>query len=230
MYSKGAIQMNVLILNGSPRKKGNTATLLNHALQGVIAKGANAEVINLYDYTFKGCVSCFACKRKGSTTNGLCAYRDEITPILEKAQKADVIILGSPVYYDYPTSQFRAFIERLMFPVDPYMIDEVTKKRIRFLNKTIPVGIIYTMNCPEFYMQKVDYPTILGANEKAFSRLFGYSETLYSCDTYQYSDYSKYDCNLFDEKLKAEVRQKQFPVDCQNAFELGQRLVEKIMK
>lgn len=222
--------MNVLILNGSPRKKGNTATLLNHALQGVITKGANAEVINLYDYTFKGCVSCFACKRKGSTTNGLCAYRDEITPILEKAQKADVIILGSPVYYDYPTSQFRAFIERLMFPVDPYMIDEVTKKRIRFLNKTIPVGIIYTMNCPEFYMTKVDYPTILGANEKAFSRLFGYSETLYSCDTYQYSDYSKYDSNMFDEKLKAEVRQKQFPVDCQNAFELGQRLVENIVK
>jgi hypothetical protein len=70
----------------------------------------------------------------------------------------------------------------------------------------------------------------LGANERALSRLFGYCEALYSCDTYQDSDYSKYDSNMFDEKLKAKVREKQFPVDCQNAFELGQRLVEKVVK
>lgn len=222
--------MNVLLTNGSPRKGWNTATLLEKAQQGAVTAGADTEVVNLYDYTFQGCVSCFACKRKGSKTNGLCAYRDELTPVLEKAQKADVLILGTPVYFDYPTAQLRAFMERLMFPVDTYLFDEATMTRVRLLDKTVPVGMIYTMNCPEFFMSKVEYTTILGANEKALARLFGYCETLYSCDTYQYADYSKYEGNMFDEKRKAEVREKQFPVDCQKAFELGKILVDKATK
>lgn len=218
--------MNVQLFNGSPRNNWNTAQILNNAAEGAKSVGADTEIINLYDYTFTGCVSCFACKIKGSKTNGVCTYRDVIRPVLEKARKSDVIILGSPVYYDYPTAQMRAFMERLMFPVDPYMINVETKERIRFLDKTIPVGMIYTMNCPDFFMSEVNYPTILGANENALKRLFGYCETLYVCDTYQYMDYSKYDCNMFDEKHKAVVREKQFPVDCQKAFEMGKRLAE----
>lgn len=146
--------------------------------------------------------------------------------MLEKSQQADAIILGTPVYYDYPSAQMRAFMERLMFPVDTYMINLETKERIRLLDKTVPTGMIYTMNCPDFFMEKVAYPTILGANEKALERLFGYSETLYACDTYQYIDYSIYDGNLFNETLKAQTREKQFPLDCQKAFELGKKLTE----
>ena len=116
--------MRVLAFNGSPRKGWNTEKLLQKALEGARSVGAETELIQLYDQEFKGCVSCLACKRKNSTTNGLCAYRDTLTPILEKAQQADVLIVGSPVYYDYPTVQTRAFLERLMFPLDPYMVDE----------------------------------------------------------------------------------------------------------
>lgn len=216
--------MKVLAFNGSPRKGWNTEKLLQKALEGARSVGAETELIQLYDQEFKGCVSCLACKRKNSTTNGLCAYRDALTPILKKAQQADALIVGSPVYYDYPTAQTRAFLERLMFPLDPYMVDE-NGKRIRYLNKTVPTAIIYTMNCPEWLMEQIHYPTILGANEKAMDRLFGYCETLNSCDTFQYTDYAKYDCNLFDADKKAIQRDTQFPVDLENAFELGMRLV-----
>jgi hypothetical protein len=82
------------------------------------------------------------------------------------------------------------------------------------------------MNCSEDFMDKVDYRTILQHNESNTKRLLGYCETLYSCDTYQYKDYSKMDCNLFDEKKKAQQREKQFPIDLQNAYELGKRLTE----
>ena len=220
--------MNVLLVNGSPRKNFNTAKLLNKALEGAISAGADVEIINLYDYTFQGCLSCFACKIKSSKTNGLCAHKDELKPILAKAQKADVIILGTPVYYDYPTAQMRAFMERFMFPVDTYMINPETQERIRFLDKIVTTGIIYTMNCPEFLMKKIDYPTILNANGNALNRLFGYCETLYSYDTYQYTDYTKYACNIFDEKVKAEIKKRQFPLDCEKAFAMGKKLVEMV--
>ena len=220
--------MNVLAVSGSPRKNWNTEKLLWKALEGAEAVGAKTEFIRLYEQEFKGCVSCFACKKKNSTTNGLCAYQDRLTPILEKARQADALILGAPVYYDYPAAQLRAFLERLMFPVDPYMVDTATGTRLRYLNRTVPTAMIYTMNCPKWLLEKINYPMILGANEAALSRLFGYCETLYSCDTYQYADYGKYDCNMFDPVKKAEQREKQFPIDLQNAFELGKRLAEKV--
>ena len=50
----------------------------------------------------------------------MCAIRDELRPVLERAREADVLILGTPVYYSYPTGVMRSFMERLMFPVGTY--------------------------------------------------------------------------------------------------------------
>ena len=83
------------------------------------------------------------------------------------------------------------------------------------------------MNCPDCLMEKVDYPKLLGFTYTELGRLCGYNEMLYSCDTYQFSDYSRYDCNMFPEDKKREQREKQFPKDLQNAYELGKRLVEE---
>ena len=57
-------------------------------------------------------------------------------------------------------------------------------------------------------------------------RLYGYNEILYSCETYQFKDYSRYDMNLFDEKQRREHRDTQFPIDLQKAHDLGVRLTE----
>lgn len=120
-------------------------------------------------------------------------------------------------------AQTRAFLERLLFPVDTYLVDEAGN-RLRVLDKTVPTAMVYTMNCPEWYMEEVQYPTILGANEAALKRLFGYCETLYSCDTYQFSNYAKFACNMFSEAKKAAQKANQFPKDLDNAFALGKRL------
>ncbi len=71
--------MKVIAFNGSPRKEWNTATLLQHALQGAAAQGAETELIHLYDLTYTGCTSCFACKRKGGKSYARCAVQDGLT-------------------------------------------------------------------------------------------------------------------------------------------------------
>jgi len=215
----------VIILNGSPRKNFNTAKLLHEAQKGAESIGAETEYFNLYDYNFKGCMSCFACKRKGATTNCVCAIKDDLRPILEKCIKADALVIGSPVYFSYPTGVFRSFLERLLFPVHTYLVDKETGNLKSLRPKTIPVGVIFTMNCPEEMMEIYNYPTILEDNIKSLNHVFGYSEVLYSCDTYQFVDYSKYDIDLFDEKQKAKVRETQFPKDLEKAFEMGKNIL-----
>ena len=216
----------VIILNGSPRKNFNTAQMLKEAQKGAESVGAEVEYFNLYDYNFLGCRSCFACQRKGSTTEGICAIKDDIRPILEKCINADAIIIGTPVYFSYPTGVFRSFTERLLFANHTYMVDREKGGLKRRLDKTIPTGIIYTMNCPEELANQINYPIILGESVNNYKHIMGYAEGLYSYDTYQFSDYSKYHCDVFDEKHKAEVRETQFPKDLQKAFDLGKKLVE----
>ena len=216
----------VIVLNGSPRKNFNTAQLLKEAQKGAEAAGAEVEFYNLYDYNFLGCRSCFACQRKGSTTEGVCAIRDDIKPLLEKCINADAIIIGTPVYFSYPTGVFRSFTERLLFANHTYMVDKENGGLKRRLDKIIPTGVIFTMNCPEDLASKINYNVILGENVSTYNHIMGYAEGLYSYDTKQFVDYSKYNCDLFDEKLKTEVKEKQFPIDLQKAFELGKRLTE----
>ncbi len=214
----------VIILNASPRKNFNTAKLLKEAQKGAEAAGAEVEYFNLYDYNFLGCRSCFACQRKGSTTEGVCAIRDDIKPILEKCLNADAIFIGSPVYFSYPSGVFRSFMERLLFPNHTYMIDKVNGGLKRRLDKTIPTGIIFTMNCPEDMAENVNYPMLLGENVSVFNHIMGYAEALYVYDTYQFADYSKYNIDLFEESAKAKVRDEQFPVYLEKAFNLGKKL------
>ena len=223
---KGAKMKKVIILNASPRKNFNTAQMLKSAQKGVESTGAEVEYFNLYDYNFLGCRSCFLCQKKGSTTNNVCAIKDDIRPILEKCIQSDAIIIGSPVYFSYPTGVFRNFIERLMFANHTYIVDKVHGGCKSQLNRTIPVGVIFTMNCPENLAHQINYDTILDENIKSLNHVLGYAEGLYSYDTYQFSDYSKYNIDLFDEKAKAKQRDEQFPIDLEKAFDLGKRLTE----
>ena len=200
----------VIVLNASPRKNFNTAKMLKEAQKGAESVGAEVEYINLVDLNYKGCMSCFACKRKGSTTNGLCALKDDLRPVLEKILNADAVIIGSPIYYSFPTGMFRNLIERMLFAAGTYLKDEESGWTKRVLKRNIPVGLIYTMNVPEGMMKQFNYDTILGTTEQTVRTIFGYAETLNACDTYQFSDYSKYDCDVFDEKHKSEVRETKF--------------------
>jgi multimeric flavodoxin WrbA len=90
--------MKVLGINGSPRKGWNTHILTGEALKGAVAGGAETELTNLYDLTFKGCISCFECKRRGGPSLGRCAVKDELRPVLDKIDAGDALFLGSPIY------------------------------------------------------------------------------------------------------------------------------------
>ncbi|SMD15015.1 flavodoxin family protein [Sporomusa malonica] len=214
--------MNVLGINGSPRKNWNTATLLNKALEGAASQGATTELIHLYDLNFKGCISCFACKLKGGASYGKCAYQDDLTPVLEKIEKADAIILGSPIYFGNVTGEMRSLIERLAFQ---YLVYD--KNYSSLVEKKKPVGLIYTMNIREDMVKEWGYDRVFSANQMCFERLFGTTETLLATDTYQFSDYSKYVVTAFNEADKAKRRQEIFPTDCEKAFDMGARFVTK---
>ena len=218
--------MKALFVNGSPRKNWNTHKMLEQSMKGASDAGAECELVHLYDLSFKGCMSCFACKVKNSKTNGLCVIRDSLRPVLEKALESDVIVMGSPVYFSYPTGMFRMFLERLLFPIMSYNVNP-DGTRPRAIDKTIYSGIIYTMNCPEDFAPKVHYPEFLAPNAGACEIVLGYCETLCAYNTYQFADYSRYDAGMFSEPDKAKYRDEHFPVDLRNAYELGRRLVEK---
>lgn len=222
--------MKALFINGSPRKNWNTAQMLERAMQGAADAGAEVEMVSLYDDSFKGCISCFACKVKNSKNNGLCAYKDALTPILEKAREADILVMGSPIYFSHPTGPIRSFMERLMFPVLTYnaKVDpETGVMKSTILNKTIPTAMIYTLGCTENMLTECHYLDMFAETEKFFNMLFGYGETLYAYNTYQFDDYSKYDVVDFAEPMKIKHREEHWHKDLQNAYELGKRLVEK---
>ena len=217
--------MKVLGINGSPRKGWNTETLVKKALEGAASTGAETELVQLYEEPIEGCMECYACKRKGNRTGGICAIRDNLRPLLEKAYSADAIIIGSPNFFGYPSGMVRSFLERFLYPLSSYQIED--GKQVRILGKRIiPAGIIFTMNANEHFYGVMDYQTTLGTTRQNLEYVLGYAEQYNSLNTLQFTDYSKMDANMFDPAEKQRRHDTQFPVDEQKCFEMGVRLSE----
>ncbi len=214
--------MKLIAFNGSPRKKCNTATLLKSALEGAESKGAETELINLYSLDYTGCRSCFACKKRDGKSYGKCKPKDDLKNIFEEIENSDAIILGSPIYYGTVTGQMKSFMERLFFQYMTY-----TAPPQSLFPKTIKTGFIYTMNIPEEYLKESGYEAHINTNQRVSELVFGHSESLFSFDTYQFKDYSKVVADRFDEGHKAEVRKEVFPMDCENAFEMGVKFANR---
>jgi multimeric flavodoxin WrbA len=212
--------MQAIGINGSPRKSWNTATLIKKALAGARSQGAKTELIHLYDLAYKGCISCFACKKIGGKSYGRCVVKDELTPVLKRAAEAQVLILGSPLYFHTESGEMRSFMERLLFPYVTY-----TPERTCIFPGKAQTGLIYTMNVTEENMPAYHQDVSVAASRGVMARVFGNCEVLLSTDTLQFRDYSKYVSTLFDPVAKAKRREEVFPKDCERAFELGAKLV-----
>jgi multimeric flavodoxin WrbA len=206
-------------VNGSPRKKWNTATLLERALEGAGSQGAKTELVHLYDLDYKGCISCFACKKRSGRSYGKCAVRDGLTPLLRKVTQADVIILGSPIYFGTVTGEMRSFLERLFFPLFAY-----TEPRGSLFSRKAKTAFIYTLGATRELAKERGFDKHISATERLMQMIFGASETLCTHDTYQFEDYSKVYAPCFDPEHKAKVRAEVFPTDCEKAFRMGARL------
>jgi multimeric flavodoxin WrbA len=213
------VYMKVIAINGSPRKTWNTATLLQKALEGAASRGAETELVQLYDLKYKGCSSCFACKRKDGQ-HGKCAMKDDLADVLEKLETVDAIIFGSPIYYMSITAGMAALLERFLFSHSIYSSEIPT-----LYSREIQAGFIYTMNMTEKQAEQFGLKQNLNLREKMIKEKIGRPvKSLYSYDTYQFSDYEKYESSMFSEEAKSKQKAEQFPIDCQKAFDMGARL------
>lgn len=215
--------MKVIAINGSPRKNGNTAEMLKRALEGAKENGAKTKIYNLYELEFTGCVSCFACKKKGKDCKGLCVIKDDLKDVLEEILKCDALLIGSPIYFSDVTGEVRSFLERLLFPITSY-----NKGERELLKGSIPSAFIYTMNVPFEQYESLGYKVTAEKNQSILGGLLkAESKILVSCNTYQFKDYDKYNASRYSVEEKEKVRKEQFPLDLEAAFELGKQLTAR---
>ncbi len=102
--------MNVIAVNGSARKDGNTALLLRHALREIETEGIATELVQLSGMTIRGCTACFRCF---ANRDRLCAVKnDDVNGVIGKMDAADGILLGSPTYFADVTAETKALVDR----------------------------------------------------------------------------------------------------------------------
>ena len=102
--------MKVIAFNGSPRKDGNTAMLINRVLEELEKEGIETEFIQLGGKQIRGCMACYKCFQNKDQR---CSYKNDIlNECLEKMIEADGIILGSPTYFSNVSTEIKALIDR----------------------------------------------------------------------------------------------------------------------
>lgn len=221
--------MKALAFNGSPRKQPwTTATLLENALAGAASCGAETKLYHLGDYHFSGCRSCYYCKTLEHADEAHCAVRDDLSPLLEEIREADVLFLGSPVYYYCETGMFRNFLERLLFPYSVMTAGSRTQ-----FPRVLPVVMFYAMNIREDQLMERASPpfpphfslSCVTSTPFFLSRCFGHCETFLSHETLQVKNYSRFRMGLRDAETRTARHENIFPGECRKAYELGARLV-----
>jgi len=100
--------MKVLLINGSPRKKGNTAYALSQMAEVFAQEGIEAEILQIGGENLRGCIACGACHKMGR-----CVFDDAVNEAAEKFREADGLVLGSPVYYASAAGTMISFLDRL---------------------------------------------------------------------------------------------------------------------
>ncbi len=99
--------MKILGLSCSPRKQGNTVTLLEEALKGAQQEGAEAELYSVSGKKIEPCDGCWSC-----TKTGECHVKDDMQGLYDKLLEADGIIFGTPIYFHGMASQTKTIIDR----------------------------------------------------------------------------------------------------------------------
>ncbi len=105
--------MKAIGIVGSPRKNGNTDTLVQAVLDGAKEAGYQTEKYYLNEMSYMGCQGCGYCKAHEN-----CQLKDDVSKLLEALQKADAIVFGSPIYFFQFTGQFRLMEDRMYSLVD----------------------------------------------------------------------------------------------------------------
>ncbi len=99
--------MNIVAISGSPRQNGNTEIVIARVLEGM---GETADkIIRINDLSIRGCQACKSCRQEGAAG---CVIDDDMQTLYPKIIAADVVIIGSPIYYGYLSGQTKCFLDR----------------------------------------------------------------------------------------------------------------------
>jgi len=107
MFTQEISRERVLGIVGSPRRGGNTEILVDEVLRGAEEAGAMVEKVILPELKIAPCQACEGCFKTGK-----CKQQDDMPALLEQMQRSQVWVLGTPVYWQGPTAQFKVFLDR----------------------------------------------------------------------------------------------------------------------
>lgn len=102
--------LKVLLINGSPRKNGNTSIALDEMVMVFEKNGIETEVIEIGNKAIRGCIACGSCFEKGK-----CVFDDAVNETAEKFKNADGLVAATPVYYGSANATLIAFLDRLFY-------------------------------------------------------------------------------------------------------------------
>jgi multimeric flavodoxin WrbA len=103
------MQSKVLIAIGSPRKRGNSATLAAQVAAGARAAGADVQMVYLHDLDIHACRACEACHKE---PDARCAIDDDMQSLYPVLREADAVVIASPIYWFTLSAQTKLFVDR----------------------------------------------------------------------------------------------------------------------
>ncbi|MBR2103087.1 MAG: flavodoxin family protein [Prevotella sp.] len=137
--------MKVLLINGSPRKAGNTFTALCEAAKTLEQQGIQTEIVQIGTKPVRGCIACNQCKIKGL---GRCVFDDDLcNRIVEKLDQCDGIIIGSPVYYGQPNGTVLSLFQRMLYSAG-HKLQNKPAAAVCVCRRGGATAAIQTMNMP----------------------------------------------------------------------------------
>lgn len=110
--------MKVVVINGSPRKDGNTALAVEEFVKTIEEQGIEAEVVRIGSMDIRGCIACNSCAARGC-----CVFDDEVNVLAKQFEEADGLVVATPVYYASANATLIACLDRLFYstPFDKTM-------------------------------------------------------------------------------------------------------------
>jgi multimeric flavodoxin WrbA len=148
--------MKLLAIAGSPRKKGNSTSLMLQAVEGARERGATVEVLSARDLKVAGCLACESCKR---SAEAVCVQNDDMQAVYAAIRDCDALLLASPVYFYGLTAQLKAIVDRC-YALMPFEGVPEGEQPVPRITPGIPFYLITTQaDAPVFYGLQV-YSTI----------------------------------------------------------------------
>ncbi len=118
--------MKVVAVLGSPRRGGNSDTIVKRFNETAEQLGAEVRTFALNEMDYRGCQACMGCK----TTSEKCVLKDDLTDVLDAVADTDILAMATPIYYYDVSSQLKAFIDRTFSYLVPDFLTSRDRSRL----------------------------------------------------------------------------------------------------